>query len=217
MTEALRTASGGQARRVGASSPDRKSRKRKRRLPKIISHAEAERLLQAVDDGTLLGCRDRLMLELMYRAGLRVSEVVALKPRDIEEDGIIRLYDAKGGDGTAYFDAARLGEQLQRWRAIRSRWLLYADVDAPFFIRRDGKPVSVRYIQRRVKKLRETLGIAGVLTPHVLRHTYATELLEEGFTLTEVQAALRHAHLQTTAVYLHVRDESLRRKMSQRR
>jgi site-specific recombinase XerD len=192
--------------------PKRKSRKKK--LPKVLPGAEVRALLAAADNGTPRGTRDRLMLELMYRAGLRVSEVTTLKPRDVESDGVVRLYDAKGGDGTAYFDAERLNPMIERWLAIRAGWT--QDPAAPFFVRPDGKKVSVRYIQRLVTRLKETCAIRGKCTPHVLRHTMATEMLEEGFTLTEVQGALRHANLQTTAVYLHLRDEQLRRKISRR-
>lgn len=200
-----------------APSLDVKKRK-KRKLPKIISAAEADRLFWTVDDGTDTGHRNRLMLELMYRAGLRVSEVVAIRPRDIERDGLIHLYDAKGGDGTAYFDPDRILPLLDHWLPIRTRWL-YALVEyesAPLFIKPGGAPVSVRYLQRLVKRAKEGAGIGGKCTPHVLRHSFATELIEEGFSLPEVQAALRHANLATTAIYLHVRDETLRRKITRR-
>lgn len=191
-----------------------KKKSRKKRLPKVLPGGEVRALLDASDDGTARGTRDRLMLELMYRAGLRVSEVTKLKPRDVEADGVVRLYDAKGGDGTAYFDAERLNPMIDRWLAIRAGWT--SDPAAPLFVRPDGKKVSVRYIQRLVTRLKERCQIRGKCTPHVLRHTMATEMLEEGFTLTEVQGALRHANLQTTAVYLHLRDEQLRRKISRR-
>ena len=193
------------------------SRKRKKkRLPKIISAAEAQALLAAANDGSDIGLRNQLMLELMYRAGLRVSEVVSLRPRDVEADGMIRVYDAKGGDGTAYFDPDTIGPLMERWLAIRWHWVPSYEKDARLFVKYGGQPITIRYIQRLVKKLKTQLGIAGICTPHVLRHTFATELIGEGFTLPEVQTALRHANLQTTAVYLHVRDESLRRKISRR-
>jgi site-specific recombinase XerD len=88
--------------------------------------------------------------------------------------------------------------------------------DQVLFIKPNGARVSVRYLQRLMEKLKAEAAIAGICTPHVLRHSFATEALEDDFTLTEVQALLRHAHLQTTAVYLHVRDKSLQSKMSRR-
>jgi integrase/recombinase XerD len=201
---------------------DAPKKRKKKKLPKIISGKEADRLLRAADDGTVVGFRNRVMLEVMYRAGLRVSEVTKLTLRDVDPDGIIHVYDAKGGDGTAYFDPDRLNPLIDRWLHLRDGWLGWSGMTShggtrlPLFIRPDGKPITTRYIQRLVKRLKDETGITGICTPHVLRHTYATELLSEGFTLTEVQSALRHAHLQTTAVYLHVRDEALLRKMQRR-
>lgn len=195
-------------------TPEGEKKSRKRKLPKIISPEEAGRLLAAVDDGTLIGLRNKLMLELMYRAGLRVGEVVKLKPRDVQRDGIIRIYDGKGGDGTAYFDPDSVVPLLDHWLLVRDTW---ATADTTLlFIKPDGDPVTVRYIQRLVKRAKEDAGIYGICTPHVLRHSFATELIGEGFAITEVQSALRHADLATTAIYLHVRDETLRRKMSSR-
>ena len=194
-------------------------KRKKRKLPKIISAAEAAALLSAAEQDAKVtnteALRNRLILEFMYRAGLRVSETITLMPRDVERDGMVRLYGAKGGDGTAYFDSERLLPRVDAWLAIRDTWA-YTDTGTPFFCRPDGRPMTVRYVQRLVKRLKEQLGITGVCTPHVLRHTFATELVGEGFTLPEVQVALRHANLATTAVYLHVRDESLRRKVARR-
>ena len=190
-----------------------KRKRRKRKLPKIISRQEAAALLAAADDGTDVGVRNRCMLEVMYCAALRVSEVCALGTRDVEDEGVIRVYDAKGGDGTAYFNPARLLPTLERWRAIRKSWGV--EHETLLFVHPDGGKISTRYMQRLMVKLKAQCGIVGKCTPHVLRHTFATEHLERGdLNLTEIQALLRHANLATTAVYLHVRDESLRRKMS---
>jgi site-specific recombinase XerD len=200
--------------------PEPRKRKKKH-LPKVVSSLEAERMIQAA--ATDAECtepervRNKLALTLMYRAGLRVSEVVSLAPRDIEADGIIRLYDAKGGDGTAYFDPESIMPLVAEWVGWRARFVPFARHDLPLLVMLPAaRAMNTRYIQRLVKRLKEQLGIRGIVTPHVFRHTYATELLEEGFSLIEVQSALRHANLQTTAVYLHVRDESLRRKMTSR-
>jgi site-specific recombinase XerD len=192
-------------------------KRKKRNLPKIISSEEAASVLAAADDGTNVGLRNRLMLDLMYRAGLRVSEVCDITPRQIHRDGTIDIFDAKGGDGTAYFDADRILPQLDRWLEIRKDW--YNGPKGPMpnlFIKPNGFRVSPRYLQRLMVKLRADIGITGVLTPHVLRHTFATENLEEGLSLVEVQSLLRHAHMATTTVYLHVRDKALRDKMSRR-
>lgn len=183
----------------------------KRKLPKIISKDEVSRVMRAVDDGSFAGTRDRLALELMYSAGLRVGEVTRLTPRDVEREGIIRVYDSKGGDGTAYFFTDRVLPLLDRWLDLRPPHA------RTLFCHADGAQMSTRYFQRLVKNLREEAGVKSRLTPHVLRHTFATELLAEGFSITEVQRLLRHAHLQTTAIYLHVRDDALLSKMRRRK
>lgn len=201
------------------TEPGQPRKRKKKKLPKIISLPEVDALLAATSGtGRPVDIRNRAILEVLYRAGLRVSEVCALKPRDVDRAaGIIHLYDAKGGDGTSYFDPDRVRPHLDAWLFVRDEWLgPYAAPDARLFVRPDGKPVNIRYVQRLVKKLKEQVGIQGICTPHVLRHTYATELLGEGFTIHEVQVALRHANIATTATYLHVRDESLRLKMNRR-
>lgn len=192
-------------------------KRRKKKLPKVISRGEAAALLDAADDGTPVGTRNLLILLLMYRAGLRVSEVVAAAPRDVERDGVIHLYDAKGGDGTAYFTPEIVLPTLDAYLALRRLWLAGRVADGlPLIINPDGTPVTVRYVQRLVSRLKRRVGIQGIVTPHVFRHSFATELLEDGFSIVEVQRLLRHANLATTEVYLHVRDESLRGKMATR-
>lgn len=218
-----RGGAGESGQKAEAEAPDTArpaGKSRKRRLPKVITRAEAESILERADTGGFTGSRDRLMLELMYRAGLRVSEVVALRPRDVQADGLIRIYDAKGGDGTAYFDPPSVWPILSRYQRERDpvanpQGPYRPGPEKPLFLHEDGSPVSTRYVQRLVKRLREELGIPHC-TPHTLRHSFATELLEDDFSLVEVQGALRHANLQTTAIYLHLRDETLRRKMQRR-
>ena len=178
-------------------------------------------MLGAADVGPL-GARNLLILLLMYRAGLRVSEVVNLLPRDIEREGVIHVYEGKGGDGTSYFTPDAVVPTLNRYLQLRYEWLCRHEgcMDGahamPLILNPDGSPVTVRYIQRLVRRLKARVGIAGIVTPHVFRHTFATELIEDGFPLHEVQRLLRHANIATTEVYLHVRDEQLRDKMARR-
>ena len=187
---------------------------RKRKLPKILTREEVRALLDAPNVRYPTGLRNRCMLELMYRAGLRVSEVCALKPRDVDvKAGIVRVHDGKGGDGTSYFDAEALRILLDQWKVLR-RTLPKGEY---LFCTLQGGRVSPRYMQQMVKRMAKRAGITAACTPHVLRHTLATELLSEGFTIREVQDALRHADVSTTEIYTHVLDEQLRTKMQARR
>jgi integrase/recombinase XerD len=151
----------------------------------------------------------------MYRAGLRVGEVLALKPRDVDLRGTIRIEDGKGGDGTAYFDAASVAPLLEQWKRERKR--LGAKADAPLFCTLKGGAVSVRQVEAMVKRRARRAGITSAVTPHVLRHSFATELLEEGFNIRQVQEAVRHADVSTTMLYTHVYDAQLRNKIQSRK
>lgn len=198
---------------------DAPKKRRKKKLPKVLSRREAADLLAFAANGNREANRNVLIILLMYRAGLRVSEAVACRPRDVERDGVIHLYDAKGGDGTAYFTPDAILPTLDAYLAQREQWLEGVENPAglPLIINPDGSPVTVRYVQRLVARLKAKAGINGIVTPHVFRHTFATELIEDGFPLHEVQRLLRHANIATTEVYLHVRDEGLRGKMAGRR
>lgn len=191
-----------------------KTRSRKRRLPKMLTADEAVALLQEPRLDTRKGLMDRCMLELMYRAGLRVGEVVNLRMRDVDLDtGSIAIFDGKGGDGTAYFDVDRVSPLLREWM---DKHRFSVSGNARIFVKKNESCVSVRYVQRMVAKYRAAAGITARCTPHTLRHTYATELLRDGFNLREVQTALRHAQVSTTEIYAHVLDSELRAKMQRR-
>lgn len=154
------------------------------------------------------------MLELMYRAGLRVGEVCNLRLRDVDlKEGTIRIVDGKGGDGTAYFDSDSLAILIDQWKNVR-RGLPKSEY---LFCTLDGSQVSVRSTQQMMKRRALKAGVKTRVHPHMLRHTFATELLNEGFTIREVQEAMRHADISTTQIYTHVNDEQLRTKMQARR
>jgi site-specific recombinase XerD len=190
-------------------------RERKRKLPKTISRDEAAALMKAPNLQAPTGLRNRCVLELMYRAGLRVGEVLALKPRDVNvRAGTIRVLDGKGGDGTAYFDVERVRPLLEEWKRERKR--LGAGSEAPLFCTLKGGPVSVRYVEQMVDRMAKRAGVKSHCTPHVLRHTFATELLDEQVNLRQVQEALRHKDLSTTEIYTHVLDVDLRDRIQRR-
>ena len=137
-----------------------------------------------------------------------------LRIRDVDlGTGSIAIFDGKGGDGTAYFDVDRVSPFLRRWL---EEFRYGAGPNARLFAKKNDSCVSVRYVQRMVAKYRDDAGITARCTPHTLRHTYATELLRDGFNLREVQTALRHAQVSTTEIYAHVLDSELRAKMQRR-
>lgn len=210
-------------------APVRRKR-RKRRLPKMLSRSEVEAFMATFNLRAASSLRDRVMFELMYRAGLRVGEVTKLEPRDLswdENGGTVRIVDGKGGDGTAYFDGDVLAPLLDRWKEKRvelgvegSRYLFCTIRDSNTTFGGPtprGRPVSIRYLEAKAKRKAAKAGLdPAKVTPHVLRHTFATELLDEGLHIREVQEAVRHADLTTTQLYTHVIDANLRAKIQRR-
>ena len=183
-------------------------------LPHVLDRGEAEALLRQPNTRCPTGLRNRAMLELMYRAGLRVSEVVNLRPSDVRwQSRLVEVRNGKGNkDRAVPVDEATVG-WLQAWSARRP------PRGHRFFCTLHGGSLSTRYVQAAVKRYAvRALGAerARAVSPHVLRHTYATELLDEGFTIREVQALLGHANVGTTQIYTHVRPSEIARKFNGR-
>ncbi|MAV36072.1 MAG: tyrosine recombinase XerC [Planctomycetaceae bacterium] len=183
-----------------------------RNLPHFLSTREVRTLLEAPPGDQNLGARDRAMLETMYSGGLRVSELVAVDDADLDlENGLIRL-QGKGKRERL----APLGSYAVR--AIR-KWLAHrklsdqarADHESPVFVNRFGGRMSTRSVARMLEKyLRET-GLDQRTSPHTLRHSFATHLLDGGADIRAVQELLGHKSLVTTQIYTHISTAGLRR------
>jgi integrase/recombinase XerD len=179
----------------------------RRRPPRVLSRDDAKKLLAVPKTGCPTGLRNRVALELTYRAGLRVSEVVKLRPGDVrKETGEVVVVNGEGGrDRVVPVDAETL-KWIRRWakdpkRARRARTFLCT-------LRR--KTLSADYLRQTVKRCVREAGLdAAAVSPCVLRHFYATELLNEGFTIREVQELLGHKSIQTTRKYTDVRPTRL--------
>lgn len=173
-------------------------------LPRFLSGAQVEALLRAPDIGTPLGVRDRAILETMYATGLRASEVVGLRPSDVDlEIGLVTAF-GKGRKerlvplGRAAQDA--VGRYL---RDVRPG-LAQGRAVAPLFLNNRGGKLSRMGLWTIVRRHALKAGVERVLTPHVLRHSFASHLLERGADLRSLQAMLGHADISTTQVYTHV-------------
>lgn len=181
-----------------------------RSLPKALAESEVESLLRAPPD-TALGLRDRAMLELMYATGLRVSELVGLRADQVNlRQGVLRV-TGKGGKERLVPIGELAADWLQRYLG-ESRPLLVkgARVDALFVTaRRAGMTRQMFWIL--VKKHAQAVGIASQrISPHVLRHSFATHLLANGADLRSLQEMLGHADISTTQIYTHVARERLK-------
>ncbi len=193
-----------------------------RRLPRFLSHEEAEALLAQVNPKTLTGLRNLAALLLMLRAGLRVSEVVGLQVSDVDlAERRLHVREGKGGkDRTLYLDhqtTATLALWLSR-RPNGSRWFLPTVQTGRRGAGQSkaGGQSGVRYLQAMVTRLGRQAGIEKGVSPHVLRHTFATNELGRGVPLHQLQADLGHGDLATTAIYLHVVDPERERSANGR-
>lgn len=172
-----------------------------RRLPKFLTRRDAARLLAAPDGASYEDVRERAMLELLYAAGLRVSELIALTPEGVNlQEGWVRV-KGKGGKERLVPFHARAGAALRLYLAERERRF---KTPAPeLFLGRAGRRLSRVQFWRILRALGARAGLAKV-HPHLLRHTFATHLLEGGADLRSVQEMLGHADLSTTQVYTHL-------------
>jgi integrase/recombinase XerD len=182
-----------------------------RRLPKNLSEAQVEALLDAPDTKTTLGLRDRAMLETLYACGLRVSELVGLKLAQVSLDmGVVRAL-GKGSKERM----VPLGEEAISWIArylatARVELAAQAPADAVFLTARHA-PMTRQAFWQLVKRYGTIAGIPRAsLSPHVLRHAFATHLLNHGADLRVVQLLLGHSDITTTTIYTHVARERLK-------
>jgi len=187
--------------------------KRGRRLPRVVERDQAVALLAAPNVRCPTGLRNRAMLETMYRAGLRVGEVVNLRPGDIRWGAmVLDVRRGKGNVDRSVPFGSELAGWLRAWAERRPK-----GKGRRFFTTLAGGAVSSRYVQQMVKRMASRAGLEGLeVTPHVMRHTYATELLDDGFTIREVQTLLGHANVRTTQLYTHVNGVELAAKVRAR-
>lgn len=185
------------------------------RVPKLMSEAQVEALLAAPDDETPLGLRDRAMLELIYASGLRVSELVGLKTFHLGmNEGVLRVMGKGSKERLVPFgQVARQAIELYLLQARPA--ILGGQQTDDLFVTGRGKGMSRVMFWMLVKKYALRAGITSPLSPHTLRHAFATHLLNHGADLRAVQMLLGHADISTTTIYTHVARERLRALHSQ--
>jgi integrase/recombinase XerC/integrase/recombinase XerD len=189
------------------------SPKRASRLPRVLGPEQAARLLDRIPAGGPLEVRDRAMLELAYACGLRVDEIRGLRVDDVDFESESVRVRGKGGKERV----VPIGEPAQQ--AIR-RYLDTArpalvgrgDPEPSLFVSKRGRPLHTSDIRRRLERWVREAGIAGGVSPHVLRHSFATHLLEGGADLRSIQELLGHSSVSTTQIYTRVEPGRLRRQ-----
>jgi integrase/recombinase XerC len=182
-----------------------------RNLPHFLAAADIGRLLQAPAADTPLGLRDRAILETLYSAGLRVSELAGLNDSDLDfAAGILRIR-GKGRRERLTPMGSFAARALRRW--LRTRKLSPREVSgpaAPVFVNKSGRRLTTRSVARMLEKHLKLAGLDNRTTPHSLRHSFATHLLDHGADIRSVQELLGHKSLVTTQIYTHVSTARLR-------
>ena len=187
-----------------------------KRLPKAITIEQIERLLAAPSENDVLGGRDRAMLETLYSTGIRVSELVSLNIEDLDlNDGSMRVR-GKGKKERLVPLGAHAVAAIQRYIELATQDPHYkaawegAGESKPLFLNKHAKRLSSRSVRRKLDKYLRQIGLDPSISPHTLRHSFATHLLDNGADLRSVQELLGHQSLSTTQVYTHLSTQRMR-------
>lgn len=178
-----------------------------KRLPKAITIEQVEKLLAAPGDADVLGRRDRGMLETLYSTGLRVSELVGLNHEDLDLGAEALHVRGKGKKERIVPLGSHALNAIARYIEMLKQEPRFANIDIskkPLFINKHGGRLSSRSVRRKLDKYLKQVGLDPTISPHTLRHTFATHLLDNGADLRSVQELLGHQSLSTTQVYTHL-------------
>ncbi len=185
--------------------------KQEKRLPKFLEMDQVKALLEAPNDATLLGARDRAMLEALYSTGIRVSELVGLNIEDIDFLGEAVVVRGKGRKERVAPIGPTALSAVRRYLELRQRDARAASFDPnALFVNKHGQRLSTRSVRRKLDKYLTQVGLDPDISPHTLRHTFATHMLNAGADLRSVQELLGHQSISTTQVYTHLTTNRLK-------
>ncbi len=176
-------------------------------LPEVLNITEVQNLLQAPDNASKLGQRDKTILELMYAAGMRVSELIQVRSTDIDfQRGIIRIFGKGNKERLVPIHTntcQNINHYMENYRP------LFSPKEQELFLNRSGKKLTRQAIWKLIKRYALQVKIIQNISPHTLRHSFATHLLEGGADLRTVQILLGHSGLNATELYTHIRQDTL--------
>ena len=186
-------------------------------LPTFLTVDEIDRLFSVIDTASPPGQRDRTMLELFYSSGLRVTELIDLKIGNIHRKDMILLVFGKGSKERAVPYSDDAAEYLHHYLdRMRHRLIKQGDFNEYVFINNRGGKFSRQGIWKKLKQFATAAGITKDVSPHKLRHTFATHLLEGGADLRSVQMLLGHSSINTTEIYTHVEQQAIKKEFDNR-
>ena len=179
-----------------------------RRVPKVLTAEETEKLLDAPDDSEVKGCRDKAMLELLYATGIRVSELVGLRLSDINLE--VRFIRCGGNSQRIIPLGERAAAAVSKYIMWSRKNLLKGKNGDMLFVNFSGGAISRQGFWKIIKSYGKAAGISTEITPHILRHSFAAHLLKNGADLKSIQAMMGHADISSTQIYTSLVDTHLR-------
>jgi len=190
--------------------------KQEKRLPKFLTVDEVNKLLQTPEDVTLLGARDHAMLEVLYSTGIRVSELVDLNAEDVDfTSQVVRIRGKGKKQRNTPIGPTALGA-IRKYLEMRRADARSASFDQQaLFVNKHGQRLSTRSVRRKLDKYLAIAGLDPSVSPHTLRHSFATHMLDKGADLRSVQELLGHQSLSTTQVYTHLTAERMKKSYEQ--
>jgi integrase/recombinase XerD len=184
---------------------------RGRKLPHVLSHSEVQKLLAQPHGDAPASIRDRAILELMYASGLRASETIGLEVRDVDlKRGFLRAR-GKGSKERIVPVGGKAGTAIANYLRLGRPQLVSSVTESRLFVNFRGGPLTRQGLYKIVQRHARSAGLAGKMSPHTLRHSFATHLLSGGCDLRSVQEMLGHADVSTTQMYTHLSGEDLKR------
>lgn len=184
--------------------------KQEKKLPNFLSYEELRKIIDSIDTKTPLGIRDRLIIEVFYASGCRLSELINIKLQDInQEQKTIRIMGKGRKERTVYY-GEYAAEILDLYLSkARSKLINNKDI-AYLFVSKKGDQITIAEMEIIIRDIVKNLSLKTHVTPHTFRHTFATHLLNNGADIKTVQELLGHANLNTTGIYTHVTNERLK-------
>ena len=184
--------------------------KKEKKLPKYLNYEEMEKLLNSIDTSELDGIRDRLIIELLYSTGIRVSELVNIKIKDIKiKENQINIL-GKGNKERIVLFGEKAKEMIKIYLNAYKEYFKGNILNDYLLINKKGKQLTTNKIELIVKDVLKKSSLKLNISPHTLRHTFATHMLDSGADLKSVQELLGHENLKTTAIYTHISNERLK-------